>query len=188
MNDDDPTVLSSAVALTAWSTIGGTTTVTNSGTNGFTVCQWISMRFATGWPAVPATMQSFGTGATLFQVLSSGLSSTQFKIATGSIGAGTCSSSCGSAYSAMSYLPFATTSSIGMPSGASAATYSFCANGCTIAGTVTQYTALLHPISPAVTGLPSYLVINGPNNDLATCTATATLEGLLPISFYSRAR
>ena len=176
MNDDDNNILSATVTLTAWSTSGGTTTVTNSGTNGFYAGQWISMRYATGWPAVPSTMQSFGTGATLFQVLSTGLSSTQFEITTGSIGAGTCSSSCGSAYSAMSYLPFATTSSIGMPSGASAATYSFCANGCTIAGIATNYTALLHPISPAVTGKPGYLILNGPNNDIGICTSAASIE------------
>jgi len=176
MNDDDTNVLSPAVAITAWSTTTGVTTVTNSGTNSFVAGQWVSMRFATGWPSVPSYVQSFGTGYTLFQVLSTGLSSTQFEITTGSIGAGTCASSCGSAYSAMSYLPFATTSSIGMPAGASVSTYSYCASGCTIAGIAAHYTALLHPISPAVTGKPGYLIINGPNNDLATCASAATIE------------
>jgi hypothetical protein len=175
INDDDSGSLGTAVTLTAWSTSGGTTTVTNSGTNHFATGQWISMRFATSWPACTSG-EALGTGCTLFQVLSTGLSSTQFEITTGSIGAGTCSSTCGSTYSAMSYLPFATSASPSFPSGALAATSVFIPSPVTIAGIVAGYTTFLHPLSPAVTGHPGYLIISNNNNDAGSCIAAATTQ------------
>jgi hypothetical protein len=180
MNDDDGHVLSSAVTVTGWSTAAGVTTVTNSGTNGFAAGQWVSLRYATGWPT--STPLGAGTGLTLFQVESAGLSGTQFEIATPLISAGTCSSSCGSAYSAASYLPFATTASGGMPSAASAHTYSLVVQGggcggATLCAIAAQYSTVFHPLSPAVTGTPGYLIINGPNNDIGFCTSLATIEG-----------
>ena len=51
-SDDDNHVLSPAVALTSWSTTGSTTTVINTGTNGFSANQWVSMRFATSFPSL----------------------------------------------------------------------------------------------------------------------------------------
>ena len=174
-SDDDPHVLSPAVALTSWSTTGSTTTVINTGTNGFSANQWVSMRFATSFPASPH-------GFTWYKVLSAGLSSTQFELDTTGVSPGTCSSTCGSAYNAMPYLPFATTGSPGMPTAAINNTYGSCggtdpsSNACTLYGMETNYSTILHPISPAVTGVPGYLIVVGPNNDIGLNYTLANIK------------
>jgi len=172
--DDDDTVLASAVTLTAWSTSAGTTTFTNSGNNHFTAGQWVSLRYATSWPSCSGF--GAGTNCTLFQVESSGLSATQFKVNTSAISAGTCSSSCGSAYSASHYLPFATASLPAMPSGAYAATTSYVI---LTSQAVSGYNTLIHPFSPAVTGNPAYFIIDTTNNDAGSCPTVSTITGYL---------
>ena len=180
INDDDTQVLAQPVTITGWSTTSHLTTVTNSGTNGFTAGQWINMRFASSWASCASgglpLGEGAGTGCTIFQVLSTGLSTTQFEISTSLITAGTCGASCGTAYSAMSYLPFATSGSASMPSTVLANTVVFLPSPITIAGIVSGYTAFIHPHSPAVTGAPGYLIINNNNNDAATCTAAIATE------------
>ena len=180
MNFDDSHVLSTAVTITGWTTSTGVTTVTNSGTNNFSAGQWVDMVAATSWP-VNGTYNS-GTGTRIFQVLSSGLSSTQFEINTSGISAGSCASTCGSAYSASAYLPYATTASVGMPTAAPTNTYAYCSvtdpsgHACTLYGIATNYTNMLHSISPVVTGIPGYLIINGPNNDLGLNYTLTNIE------------
>jgi len=176
INDDDSHSLSSAITITGWTTTGGVTAVTNSGTSHFSAGQWISMRAANGWPSCPSG-ESLGTGCTLFQVLASPApTATSFSISTASISAGSCSSSCGSAYSAMSYLPFATSGAASFPSGALGNTYVYIPSPVTISGLAAGYSTFLHPLSPAVTGRPAYLIINSNNNDAGTCTSAATTE------------
>ena len=180
MNFDDNHVLSTAVTLTGWSTTGGVTTVTNSGTNNFVSGEWVDMAAATSWPVNGAYVS--GTATRIFQVLSSGLSSTQFEINTSGVSAGSCASTCGSAYSASAYLPYATTAGGGMPSAAPGNTYAYCSvsdpnsNACTLYGIATNYTNMLHSISPAVTGIPGYLIINGPNDDLGLNYTLTNIE------------
>jgi len=175
-SDDDNHVLSSAVALTSWSTSGSTTTVINTGTNNFSAGQWVSMRFATSFPGSPHGFQ-------FYKVLSAGLTSTHFELDTTGVSAGTCASTCGSAYSATPYLPFSTTGAPGMPTAAATSnTYAFCAgndpsgNPCTLYGMETNYSTILHSISPAVTGQPGYLIVFSPNNDLGLGYTLANIK------------
>lgn len=185
MNDDDAHVLSPAITVTGWTTSGGVTTLTNSATNGFVAGQWVSTRALTGWPGLPSFV-ALGTGYTLFQVLPTGLSNTQFEINTSLISPGTCSSACGSAYSASPYLPFATTAAPNMPTAAPNNTYMYLSNPVTIVGTATNYTALFQAISPSVMQRPGYLYIDNPNNDAASCESAATIEAAYQ-SLFSQA-
>ena len=107
-NDDDSNAIEPTFALTGFTCTGGTCTVTNSGTNNLAAGDWVNMRFSSAWTSTFAapTDITYSTGYTLFKVLSSGLSSTQFEFSFAS--SGTCTSTCGSAAKATYNLPFNT--------------------------------------------------------------------------------
>jgi hypothetical protein len=175
INDDDHNALEPLVSVSSWSTSSSIVSFVNTGTNGFAAGDWVNARFLTGWPAVPSGM-ALGTGHTLFQVLSSGLSATTFQINVGSLTPGTCPSSCGSMATAMNNFPFLTTNRASFPTAALANTSVFVPAPVTIAGINSNYTAYLHPLSPAVTGTPAYLFINDHGNDDALCTSPASVQ------------
>lgn len=177
---DDYHKLSTALPITAWSTTSGITTVTNSGTNNLYAGEWIDTNGMTGWPINSGALS--GTGTRLFQVLSTGLTSTQFEINTTGISPGSCSSSCGSAYPSMAYLPMQIAKRPGMPAAAISNVKAYCSatdpssNACTIYGLDSNYSTVIHPVSPAVTGQPGYLVLIDPNNDIALGYTEANIE------------
>ena len=177
---DDTHVLAAAIPVSGWTTTGGTTTVTNTGTNHLVAGEWVDMWGAGSWP-VNGTYES-GTGQRIFQVLSTGLSATQFEINTSGITAGSCASSCGNAHSANAYIPYATSTVLGMPSAAYANTYAWCAvdgtaPNCTLYALSLHISAILTPLEPGTTGKPLYVIVNSPINDLANCYSPATIEG-----------
>ena len=69
-----------------------------------------------------------------------------------------------------------------MPTAAINNTYGSCggtdpsSNACTLYGMETNYSTILHPISPAVTGVPGYLIVVGPNNDIGLNYALSDIE------------
>ena len=174
--DDDAETQAPTIALTGWSQSGSTVTVTNSGTNGFHAGDWVNMRFATGWTTayLPSGI-AIKTGYTLFQVLATGLSSTQFEFTAG-FSVTTCSASCGTTESAMNNLPFTVTQQPGMPSAAVSNTVVVLPSNVTIVGEAAAYSTAIHPYSPAVTGHPAYLTISDPWNDLGVCSTVAAIE------------
>jgi hypothetical protein len=186
VNDDDSGVIMGSFPLTSYSCNGTVCTVVNTGTNGLSAGDWVNMRNATGFSA-PPSYETLGTDYTLFKVLSTGLSSTQFEFSY-TTASPTCSSSCGTAALANYNLPFNTTSQ-GALKGVGTTVMKL-ANPVSIAGLATNYSSLFHSISPAVSGNPGYLIIDGITNDFAlyTCdsTSVATLEANLQ-SIWSQA-
>jgi hypothetical protein len=177
VNDDDQHNLSTAVPITSWSTTAGVTTVT--ATNTFTSGQWISMRFATGWPSPPVAY-ALGTNYTLFQVSATGLSGSQFQINTSLISAGNCAASCGNVYDAMGYLPFATASQQAFPTGSLNRTYMFLPANVTIQGLNAGFSAMFPSSGGQINcpvSVPTYLVINNHNNDPWTGRTDTQIEG-----------
>lgn len=174
-NDDDGGVLAPAIAISGW-TCNGTTscTFTASAAHNLTAGQWVNVRYLSSWFS-PPTGLTIGTGYTLFQVESAGLTSTQFEIAY-SANAGSCSASCGSVRTAMNNVPFAVTSSAGFPTAAINNTYMMLPSSVTIGGVASAYATLIHPHSPAVTGNPGYLVLWDTEDDVASCPAASTIE------------
>jgi hypothetical protein len=165
-NDDDNHDLSTGVAMSSWSTTSGVTTI-QATAHGFTAGQWINMRFATSWPT-NATYE-LGTGYTLFQVQSAGLTANQFEIDTSLISAGNCASSCGDVYNAMGYLPFVTTSQPAFPSGSVNRTYMFLSTDVTIRGLNQNFTTMFASSGTPITcpvSVPTYLIIHDFTNDV----------------------
>ena len=150
--------------------------MTNTGTNGLAAGDWVNMRFSTAWTSTfsAPTDIALSTGYTLFKVLSSGLSSTQFEFSYS--GTGTCASTCGNAAKATFNLPFNTTS-IGSLKGVGS-TSVIIPNPVNIQTLASDYATILHPLSPAVTGNPAFLIIGDEEDDVASspCTSAATIE------------
>jgi hypothetical protein len=170
--NDDTGVLGAAITLASWSCASGTCTFTNTGTNGLVAGDWVDVQFATGWfiPAAPVAVASSGYGQ--FQVLSTGLSATQFEF---SYALNTGSGTGGTAYVATYNLPYLTQ------------TLPFFNNhgnvkklldsSYTIGGLDTNYATLFHAMSPAITGnTPEYFIITGDNNSIQNCEAPSDME------------
>jgi hypothetical protein len=84
INGDDGHILGPTITVTGGSSSGGVCTVTNSGTNGLSVGDWVYTAGITGWPAQGAAygVYTYGSGTVnddQFQVISTGLSSSQFE-------------------------------------------------------------------------------------------------------------
>ena len=75
---DDTQVLAPQITVTSGSCNGTVCTITNSGTNGLAAGDWIYQGMI-GMPATPTPFGAVSTTYGFFQVLSTGLSSTQFK-------------------------------------------------------------------------------------------------------------
>jgi hypothetical protein len=101
INGDDSHILGPTITVTGGSASGGVCTVTNSGTNGLAVGDWVYTAGITGWPAQGAAFGVYTYGSNTvnddqFQVISSGLTTTQFKF--NCPNAGTATFTGGSAY------------------------------------------------------------------------------------------
>jgi hypothetical protein len=175
--DDDTAVLAPHVALTSYSQSGTVVSFVNTGTNGFTAGDWVSVRNVTGWNASLPSGLILGTGHTLFQILSSGLSSTAFQIDVGSITPQTsCSSSCGFVETAMNFNPFIMAKRLSFPTAALSNIYVLIPAPVYIEGMDSTYTTNYHPLSPAVTGVPAYLVVQDHTNEDANCIDPALVK------------
>ena len=174
--------------MTSWSQSGSVVSFVNSGTNNFTAGDWVNARFLTGWaPGLPTGM-ILGTGHTLFQVLTTGLSATTFQFNVGSLTEGTCSSSCGLVESAMSNGPFITTNRLSFPATAIQNTYVYIPSDVTIEGAATYYANLFHAISPGQNaGRPGYLILNDHGNDDQLCNSPSGIVQPGYQSFMSQA-
>ena len=178
-NDDDSNAIEPTIALSAWSCTGGTCTVTNTGTNGLAAGDWVNMRFSTAWTSTfsAPTDIVLSTGYTLFKVLSTGLSSTQFEFSYA--GTGSCASTCGSAAKASYNLPF----NVNHITSLAADPAVVIPNVVTMQALNTYYTTILHPLSEAVTGVPTYFVFGDFENDVAAssagCNSAATIEAAM---------
>lgn len=170
--NDDTGVLGPTITLSSWSCASGTCTFTNTGTNGLVVGDWVDVQGATGWfvPAAPVAVASTGYGQ--FQVLSTGLSSTQFEISyalnTGSGTGGTVGVATYQLPYLMSTLPFF--KNHGTVKKILDSNY-YCAN------IDADFTTLFYADSPAATGNnPEYFILDGCKNDIAIGTSVADIE------------
>ncbi len=174
---DDGVLLGNLIAATSINcnvSSSGVCVVTNSGTNGLSAGDWVRTDTLSS-PSVIITPQSgfniYTTGQTEFQVIGTGLSTSQFEFAyTGTTG--TCSSSCGNIETANFFLPYqmynlpffkghSVIKSV-LPSG-TPSIITIDSNFSTIIGT------------PAST--PAYLIIIGEANSVSLCSSAATIEG-----------
>ena len=172
---DDTQVLAPQITVTGGSCNGTVCTITNSGTNGLSAGDWIYQGM-TGMPSTPAPFGTVSTTYGFFQVLSTGLSSTQFEFnypyATATITGGHVQRA--NYFLAQQVMQQPYFKGHGNFQIVSDANYY-------VANIDTDYTTLFHSISPAVTGNnPEYLIINDIfNNDLQGCATAVTIEGHL---------
>ncbi len=170
MMDDDLHVLSAAIQVVS-TFAGSTMQVNTSAVSGLHVGDWVSMRFVTNFGTQPV-----GTGTTLFQVQTvQDVGPTNFTINIGSLGISACGSSCGNAYSAMSYNEYAKVANPGFPVGALNVAYE-CAPT-TIHLLATNFTSLIANCVGSTSGKVPYVSITNWNNDAATCRTAAQIEG-----------
>jgi hypothetical protein len=176
--DDDNHTQAPNVTVTAYTApSSGVVTMTNSGTNGYYAGEWINLRFLTGWPLTNlGTPTSANAQGTLFQVLSTGLSSTQAEVNVGSMtGISACSSSCGITESAMNDMPFAIATRPGMPTNLVNNTYEIL-SGPYLQSLATNFNTIMAPLAPTTTGKPAYILINSPWNDILLCETVSNIE------------
>jgi hypothetical protein len=171
---DDTQVLAPQITVTGGSCNATVCTITNSGTNGLSAGDWIYQGMV-GMPATPAPFGTVSTTYGFFQVLSTGLSSTQFEFnypSTATITGGTVQKANYFLAQQVMQQPFF--KGHGSFQIVTDASYY-------VANIDSDYTALFHSISPAATGNnPEYLIINDIfNNDLQGCATAATIEGHL---------
>ena len=172
VNGDDTHVIGTSITVSTWSISGGVCTVTNTGTNGLAAGDWVDVAGLTSWPAAPAPIGA-GTGYTLFQAISTGLSSTQFEfncpLLTNASGSG------GTAYTANYYLPFRV---MHQPffNGHGSPVVTIENPTPTIARLDTDFATLFGSYTGTPTN-PVYLIITNANNDQVGCATAATTEG-----------
>lgn len=176
--DDDAETKATTVTISGFTApSSGVVTFTNTGTNGFHAGDWVNMRYLSSgkWPSPPSYM-ALGTGYTLFQVLSTGLSATQFEVNVGSLSVTACSVGCGTVESAMNNLGYQIAQVAGMPSNVINNTYVLLPSDVTIRGLAANYSSLFHSISPSVTGNPGYIFVTDVWNDIGICQSVAQIE------------
>jgi hypothetical protein len=176
VNDDDGNAIeTTAIPIASYSCNGTTCTVTTTSAHGLSAGQWVNMRFSTSdFAAFNSHLPSYialETGGTVFQVLSAGLTSTQFEF-NYSLASPSCSSSCGNAYLASYNLPFNTVNQ-GALKGIGTVVMKI-PNPVSIAGVAANYASMFHAISPAVTGNPGYLIIDGITDDFASSSCNSS--------------
>jgi hypothetical protein len=192
MVDDSGNTLGAAVTATAAScTSGGLCTVTAP--NAFTANQWVD--FGASFSPIclrngPTGNGYYGTGTQLFQVLSSGSSSSQFEIQTSCTGV---SGTGGTVEDATYFLPIVTTSE---PAFANVNAF-YLRNGVDVAGIyggytglvaeqATNFNAMYGSLLPSVTGKPLYFLEEGGVNDQCNGESVSAIEGYFQ-SFWAQA-
>lgn len=172
-NADDLHVLGPSITATGGTCNGTTCIITNSGTNGLAVGDWVNVSGLTGWPAYTAPYGQYTFGMDQFQVISTGLSSTQFEFNYGT----SATITGGTIYPSNYYLPqlFSTYPFVkghGTVNAIFDSTHS-------CGGVDTNYTTMFHSISPVVTSQPGYFILNGCGNDIASGSSVATVKAHL---------
>ncbi len=163
---DDNHVLGPTIASTATTCASGICTVTASNT--LAVGDWITAAYTTGWPAIASGI--YGDGYSEFQVATA--SGTQFTFAySGTLTLGAVS------YYGANYWPMKLAQNRPFFNGHGTITHFDLGGTCSNA--VTNYATYVHPLTTAVTGHPSYVVINDCHNDFAAGTSAATVEGYI---------
>ena len=170
---DDAHNLGATITATAVNCNGTVCIVTAP--NSYVAGQWIEIYGSFSPSFLPIGAVSTGTGYGIYQVIATGLSSSQFEFAyTANIGTGT-----GGTIEDASYLvPFYTAN---LPyfngHGTPMIEYSP-TGGMTIQAEAANYSTIFHAYSPAVTGQPGFFIIEGGINDLqADCESYPTLQG-----------
>lgn len=177
--DDDLNAISPTIPLSAFTCATGTCIVTNTGSNNLAAGDWVNMRFSSAWTSTftAPTDITLSTGYTLFKVIATGLSSTQFEFSFAS--SGTCASTCGNAAKATYNLPFNINNILGLAANPSV----IIPNPVTMQALNTDYTTILHPLSNAVTGVPTYFMLGDFEDDVfaasAGCNSAATIEAAM---------
>lgn len=169
INEDDNRVTSSAIAVTSWSCNGTTCTVITTAAHGFVAGDWVDVDAMAGWFASCGGGGCQDSGVGTFQVISTGLTSTQFEFNyTTNTGSGTG----GNVYSANYWGPYLASR---MPylNGHGQVYWRFawaadCANPTTFN---TKY--------GSITGSPKYFIFNGAQNDLLNGNTDTTIEANL---------
>lgn len=170
---DDLGVLSSSIPISSCSFSGGTGTFIATSAHNLHIGDWVNLDGLTGPTRnIPAAVAS-GTGYDMVQVISTGFTSTQFEALTSFTAGSGCS---GNVASANYYVPFLTAQEPSMVNTPSLSLNAINAVGSTIASAATNYTAIFHSLSPAVTGKPGLFIIEGGKNDVQSCTSLATME------------
>ncbi len=167
VNGDDNHVLGQTITVTSGTCSTSSCSITNSGSNGLSVGDWVYVGALTGWPAIPSPYGPYSTGYGSFQVTAATATSFSFN---STLGAATITG--GNAYGANSWviykaskLPFL--NGHGNPK-------LVMGTGPLCSDLDTNYTTMLHPLSPAVTGNPAYLIILDCHNDYNVSSATVS--------------
>ena len=150
------------ITITAINCNGTVCICTNSGTNGLAAGDWVDMGTVSSPNFLTATYAgSYTTGGTLFEVISTGLTATQFEFSytanTGTGTGGTINTANGYLSSVIANLPTLASK------GTFFTAYALIGDLATVAagGGGRIYPTYYHPISPAVTGKPGYLILMG---------------------------
>ncbi len=161
---DDNHVLGPTIASTATSCNGAACTVTASNT--LAVGDWITAAYATGWPAIASGI--YGDGLSEYQVASA--TSTQFTfnapvtLTLGSV----------NYYGANFWAAKLAQQRQYLNGHGTILHYDL---GGTCANAVTNYATYVHPHTTAVTGQPSFVIVNDCHDDFAGGASAATVEG-----------
>ena len=170
INDDDYNAIEPAVATSGYACTGsGTYTCVVTSSLAPSIGQWVNMRGTPDFAALSAHFPSYlalGTGYSVFQVTATGSGTFSF---TETLGAYTCSSSCGTVSDASYNLPFATWRKLGKPGSIAMRL----PNPVNLEGLNTNFASLF----PAAT-VPCYFVLGNEINDVQISDSAATIEGL----------
>lgn len=161
---DDNHGLSTAVPVTSYSSTGTVVTVETTSAHNLVAGDYIDAHSMTGWPN--ATQEPL-LGS--FQVMATGLTSTQFEFDyVGSVSP--CSSSCGNTYNANYWAIYQTANQPFIKGHGTV--YGF---ENSISGIDSSFSTTIAPLC-AITPGPNYLILEAGQNDLSTGTAAVTME------------
>jgi len=165
---DDSHVTSSAVPVTSWSCNGTTCTVVTTSAHNLVAGNWVQVSTITGWFANPTgIVGSYDTGYGVFQVLSVGLTSTQFEF---NYSLNTGSGTGGNVYDADYYGAYELAKE---PFFNGHGSVYFRQDTC--ANDVTYFTTKFG----SITGSPKYLIVAGCQDDIYNNSSAASIESSL---------
>lgn len=169
---DDNHTLSSAVPVSTYTVSGSTVTVFTTAAHNMVAGDYVDVHTMTGWPNAN---QEPALGS--FKILSTGLTSTQFQFTYTGGGATSCSSSCGNVYNANYWAIY------------QAANQPWIKNHGSVLGVEAALSTIATSFNSLVNcsaGSPTYLIIEGGQNDFNNGDSAATVEGHLQ-SIWSQA-
>lgn len=175
---DDTNQLGNAITVTAVNCNGTICTLTNSGTNGLAAGDWIRTDQISSPSFLNTPVSGFNiytTGQTEFQIISTGLSTTQFEF-NYALHTGTCASACGTVWTANFLLPYQAANMPFFKTHSSTATQSVLPAGTPSFVTINSGFSTIIGVAPTS---PAYLILIGAGNDIANCTAVGTIESNL---------